>query len=68
MTMKLRLILLLGAITFIGLGSAERLQLPGLSAFVSTAEARVGRPLAPVSYAGVARRTVRRCAVGVYNC
>lgn len=32
------------------------------------AEARVGRPLTPVSVAGVGRRTVRRCAVGVYNC
>jgi hypothetical protein len=35
---------------------------------VSTAEAIVGRPLTPVSVAGVTRRTVRRCAVGVYNC
>lgn len=33
-----------------------------------TAEARVGRPATPVSVAGVARRSVRRCAVGVYNC
>ncbi|MCB1311992.1 MAG: hypothetical protein KDK29_08930 [Sedimentitalea sp.] len=32
------------------------------------AEARVGRPLTPVSVAGVGRRTVRRCAVGVYYC
>jgi hypothetical protein len=39
----------------------------GLSV-VSSAEARVGRPLTPVSVAGVARRTTRRCAVGVYNC
>jgi hypothetical protein len=32
---------------------------------VSSAEARVGRPLTPVSYAGVARRTTRRAvAVG----
>jgi hypothetical protein len=32
---------------------------------VSTADARVGRPLTPVSYAGVARRTTRRAvAVG----
>ncbi|WP_225039835.1 hypothetical protein WGT02_16335 [Rhizobium sp. T1470] len=29
-------------------------------AFVSEAQARVGRPLTPVSYAGVARRTTRR--------
>ena len=33
--------------------------------FVQSAEARVGRPLTPVSYAGVARRTTRRAvAVG----
>ena len=35
---------------------------------VPTAEARFGRPLTPVSVAGVARRSVRRCAVGVYRC
>jgi hypothetical protein len=33
--------------------------------FVSVSEARVGRPLTPMSYAGVARRTTRRAvAVG----
>jgi hypothetical protein len=31
--------------------------------FVTTASARIGRPLTPLSYAGVARRTTRR-AVG----
>ena len=36
--------------------------------FISKAEAVVGRPLTPVSYAGVARRTARRCANGTYNC
>lgn len=36
--------------------------------FSQPAEARIGRPLTPVSIAGVARRTVRRCAVGIYNC
>jgi hypothetical protein len=39
-----------------------------ISAIVSPAEARVGRPLTPVSVAGAARRTTRRCAAGVYNC
>ncbi len=34
----------------------------------STAEARVGRPATPVSVAGVARRTTRRCVTGVYEC
>jgi len=31
--------------------------------FASSAEARVGRPLTPMSYAGVARRTTRRAVV-----
>ena len=40
-------------------------RLNGPSAFVSSAEARIGRPLTPLSYAGVARRTTRRAvAVG----
>jgi hypothetical protein len=32
------------------------------------AHARVGRPLTPVSVAGVTRRTVRRCAATVTVC
>jgi hypothetical protein len=37
----------------------------GGTAMVSTAEAVIGRPLTPMSYAGVARRTTRRAvAVG----
>ena len=52
-----------------GLSLAERLSGSSSgSSFISTADARVGRPLTPVSVAGVARRTVRRCAVGVYRC
>ncbi len=46
----------------------EQLSIPGVHSVIPTADARVGRPLTPVSVAGVARRTVRRCAVGVYNC
>ena len=46
-------------------GSRLTDRLPGV---VSTAEAVVGRPLTPVSVAGAARRTTRRCAAGVYNC
>lgn len=41
---------------------------PGEVGLVTPAEAIVGRPLTPVSVAGVARRTVRRCAAGVYYC
>jgi hypothetical protein len=50
------------------LGLSEQLVGPGGIGLVNSAEARVGRPLTPVSVAGVARRTVRRCAAGVYNC
>jgi hypothetical protein len=46
----------------------ERFEIPGAHGFVATAEAIVGRPLTPMSYAGVARRTSRRCAAGVYAC
>jgi hypothetical protein len=46
----------------------ERFEIPGVRSIVSTAEAIVGRPLTPMSYAGVARRTARRCAAGVYYC
>jgi hypothetical protein len=65
---KLRIVLLTGVVGFIGSQAADMLTTPGSFSFVSTAEAIVGRPLTPVSVAGVARRTVRRCAVGVYYC
>ena len=45
-----------------------KLPIPGADRLVSTAHAVVGRPLTPVSVAGVARRTARRCAAGVYYC
>jgi hypothetical protein len=41
------------------IGSFE-LPIPVLDSFITTAEAVVGRPLTPVSVAGVARRTARR--------
>jgi hypothetical protein len=43
----------------------ERFSVPGVSGYVATAQAVVGRPLTPVSVAGVARRSARRCAAGV---
>jgi hypothetical protein len=36
--------------------------IPSVDGFISNAEAVVGRPLTPVSVAGVARRTARRTA------
>lgn len=62
------LILLVGIGGLFALELGERLSIPGIHGFVSTAEAVVGRPLTPVSVAGVARRTARRCTVGVYDC
>lgn len=54
---KLKIVLLTGIVGLSGL------PLPGVLSFVTTAEARVGRPLTPVSVAGVARRTTRRTVV-----
>ena len=61
-------VLLLGFIITLGAEIGEQMSVPGVQSTIPTADARVGRPLTPVSYAGVARRTVRRCAVGVYRC
>lgn len=59
----------LAALALLGLAETARdAGVPGVPGAVSRAEAIVGRPLTPVSVAGVARRTVRRCAVGVYYC
>jgi hypothetical protein len=46
----------------------EQLSIPGVYGMVSPAQAIVGRPATPRSVAGVARRTTRRCAAGVYHC
>jgi len=46
------------------LGSVTWSPNSGLSLSAESAEARVGRPLTPVSVAGVARRTTRRAVVG----
>jgi hypothetical protein len=63
---RIGILLLASLIWCVCLEFGEQLALPGLPGFVSTAEAVVGRPLTPVSYAGVARRTARRCAAGAY--
>ncbi|MBA1345423.1 MULTISPECIES: hypothetical protein [Rhizobium] len=65
---KLKIVVLTGTIGLFVIEAGSELPIPHLQGFVGTAEARVGRPLTPVSVAGVARRTVRRCAAGVYYC
>jgi hypothetical protein len=61
-------VLIAGVILTFGSDIGERISLPRALQLVPTAEAIVGRPLTPVSVAGASRRTVRRCAVGVYWC
>ena len=60
--------LIASATVLAALSSIDRPAGPPSLSLVSPAQAIVGRPLTPVSVAGVARRTVRRCAVGVYYC
>jgi len=57
-----------GIIAICGSGHGKQLSIPVIDSLIPAAEARLGRPLTPVSVTGVGRRTVRRCAVGVYNC
>ena len=55
----------LSGVTGIGcLFLSENISLTKPESLVTRAEARIGRPLTPMSYAGVARRTTRRAVVG----
>ena len=67
MTTSKQMVLALGVVTLgmLAMDVGERLSVPGASGYVTSAEAVVGRPLTPVSVAGVARRSTRRCAAGV---
>ena len=56
----LGIILIFGVIMTFGSEIGEQLSIPGAQYLVPTAEAVVGRPVTPVSVAGVARRTSRR--------
>jgi hypothetical protein len=67
MSKTLRISLLAAFVVAMGLVANDRLAGPSYR-LVSAAEAVVGRPLTPVSVAGVARRTSRRCAAGAYDC
>ena len=58
----------MAVVALLALEVVGNLPIPGAERLASTAHAIIGRPLTPVSVAGVARRTVRRCAVGVSYC
>jgi hypothetical protein len=49
---KLGLSLSVVMLGLLAMGVGERFSVPGISGYVATAEARVGRPLTPVSVAG----------------
>jgi hypothetical protein len=56
---KIRTLLLVGLVAVGVLALGERLSVPGFHGIVSITKADVGRPLSPVSVAGVARRSSR---------
>lgn len=59
-----RMLLVVAALGFGVSGSIDLSRDKGITLSIQSAEARVGRPLTPVSVAGVARRTTRRAVVG----
>ena len=59
--MKIRRLVLVSALGLLAFTGVEFVH-------IQQAHAIIGRPLTPFSVAGVARRTARRCAVGVYYC
>lgn len=67
-SIKFAALLLIVVLGLCALEFGARALMPDGRGFISKAQAEVGRPLTPVSVAGVARRTARRCAAGVYNC
>lgn len=53
---------IVGIVGIFGVELGAGLGVPGIRSMIGDAEAIVGRPLTPVSYAGVARRSSRRVA------
>ena len=63
MSKRLGVFLIAGIIAVCGAELGEQFSVPGVHSLIPSAKARIGRPLTPVSYAGVARRTTRRAVV-----
>jgi hypothetical protein len=66
MTKRIGILLLSAVIGAFCIEPVGRLLPAGMNGLVATVEAIIGRPLTPMSISGVARRTARRCAAGVY--
>ena len=60
MLKRLAFFVIIGIIVVGGSEIGDRLAIPGVQSGIPMAEATVGRPLTPVSVAGVARRDDRR--------
>lgn len=60
MLRRFGLLMFVGMVVVAGAEIGERLAIPGIHSVIPAAEAEVGRPLTPVSVAGVARRHDRR--------
>jgi hypothetical protein len=65
MLRKIGITVVLAVVSAFCLEAGGQIVAPGEIGFTSTAGAVIGRPLSPVSVAGVARRSSRRCAAGV---
>jgi hypothetical protein len=68
MLKRIGILVVAAVIGVLGLEVGGKMSVPGVSAVISPAHAVIGRPGTPRSVAGVARRTYRRCATGVYRC
>jgi hypothetical protein len=68
MLKRIGILVVAAVIGVLGLEVGEKMSVPGVSGVISPAHAVIGRPGTPRSVAGVARRTYRRCATGVYRC
>jgi hypothetical protein len=64
MKMKIVRLAIVSVVGAVCLLIGEPGSMTGSGSLVSQASAVIGRPLTPVSYAGVARRTTRRAVVG----
>jgi hypothetical protein len=66
MVKRIRVLLLVVVMGALCVNLGGRYLPSGMGGFTAIVEAIIGRPLTPLSVAGVARRTARRCGAGIY--
>jgi len=67
MAKRIRILVLGALIGVVGLDVVGPYLPASMNPLVATVQAIIGRPLTPVSVAGVARRTARRCEMDIYS-